>query len=399
MTNRRNYRLLVLMACMQGIVFYAPVATLYRRAYGLDIQGLFLIESISWVVTILLEAPWGRFADKFGYRLTMILGAALFLVSKVVFATASDFGGFLAERLLLAMALAALSGCTEAMLYRSVPPEDATRAFGRWHAAESIGLFSASLAAPLLYTTSMRFAAYGTIASYAAALLCSLFLVDVSESNAGSGPVTDHAPREGVMLSVLMLVRDRGLVLFLVTAAVLGEATQSATVFLAPLQYERASIPVALYGILFALTQAAGLAAVASGRVVSICGRRKAFMSLVAVAAASLAALAISASAVISVAALIALAAASAAFRPLSTTLQNERVPGNSRATTLSVNAIVMELIAAIINAGFGHVAAIGLPIGFGVLSLLVAAMLLFTQSIFRVPGGRASGFADGRSA
>ena len=222
MTNRRNYRLLVLMACMQGVVFYAPVATLYRRAYGLDIQGLFLIESISWVSTILLEAPWGRFADTFGYRLTMILGTALFLVSKIVFSVASGFGGFLAERLFLAMALAALSGCTEALLYRSVPPEDAAQAFGRWHAAGSIGLLSASLAAPLLYTVSMRLAAYGTIASYAAALLSSLFLVDVDEANAGSAPVTGRAPREGIRVSVLTLVRDRGLVLFLVAAAVLG---------------------------------------------------------------------------------------------------------------------------------------------------------------------------------
>jgi len=383
MTNHRNYRLLVLMACMQGIVFYAPVATLYRRAFGLDIQGLFLIESISWVATIVLEAPWGRFADTFGYRLTLILGTALFLVSKVVFATASGFGGFLAERLLLAMALAALSGCTEAMLYRSVPPEDAAHAFGRWHAAESVGLFSASLAAPLLYTASMRIAAYGTIVSYAAAFVCSLFLVDVPEANARSRPVTGRAPREGVRLSMQTLVRDRGLVFFLVAAAVLGEATQSATVFLAPLQYERAGIPAALYGLLFALTQAAGLAAAASARVVAACGRRRAFMSLVATAAASLAALALSASAVISVVALIALATAAAAFRPLSTTLQSEKAPGNSRATMLSVNAIVMELIAAIINAGFGHVAAMGLPVSFGFLAMMVTALLFLARGIF----------------
>lgn len=383
MTNHRNYRLLVLMACMQGIVFYAPVATLYRRAFGLDIQGLFLIESISWVATIALEAPWGRFADIFGYRLTLILGTALFLVSKIVFATASGFGGFLAERLLLAMALAALSGCTEAMLYRSVPAKDAAKAFGRWHAAESVGLFSASLAAPLLYTASMRFAAYGTIVSYAVALLCSLFLVDVHEADAGSGPTTTATSRAGIRHAVRLLVRDRGLVLFLAAAAVLGEAAQSATVFLAPLQYERAGIPAALYGLLFAMTQAAGLAAAASARVVAACGRRRAFQSLVAISAASLAALALSASAVISIAALIVLAAASAAFRPLSTTLQNEKAPGSSRATMLSVNAIVMELMAALINAGFGHVAAIGLPVGFGFLAVMVAALLLLAKGIF----------------
>ncbi|HUW71280.1 MAG TPA: MFS transporter [bacterium] len=383
MTRHRNYRLLVLIACMQGIVFYAPVATLYRRAYGLDIQGLFLIESISWVATILLEAPWGRFADKFGYRLTLILGTALFLVSKIVFAFASGFGGFLAERLLLALALAALSGCTEAMLYRSVPPEHAAKAFGRWHAASSVGLFSASIAAPLLYSASMRMAAYGTIVPYAAAFLCSLFLVDIPAALAESRPITERTPREGIRLSVLTLWRDKGLLFFLLAAAVMGEAAQSATVFLAPLQYERACIPASLYGALFALTQAAGLAAAASGRIIATYGRRCAFVSLVAIMAASLAALAVSGSAFVSITALIVLTAAAAAFRPLSTTVQNEKAHDSSRATMLSVNAIVMELMAAIMNTGVGYASALGLPIGFGALAMMVAALLLLTRSIF----------------
>lgn len=384
MTNHRNYRLLVLIALMQGIVFYAPVATLYRRAYGLDIQGLFLIESISWIATILLEAPWGRFADRFGYRLTLIIGTALFLVSKVVFAFASGFDGFLAERLLLALSLAALSGCTEAMLYRSVPPEYAARAFGRWHAAGSVGLFSASLVAPLLYSMSMRMAAYGTIIPYAAALLCSIFLVDIPAVPAESRPMTGRAPREGVRFSVLTLARDKGLLVFLVAAAVMGEAAQSASVFLAPLQYERARIPARLFGVLFALTQAAGLAATASGPMIAALGRRRAFVSLVAIAAASLAALAVSRSAIVSIIALIVLAAAAATFRPLSMTVQNEKAHDSSRATMLSVNAIVMELIAAIMNTGVGYASALGLPIGFGALAVLTAALLLPARGLFK---------------
>lgn len=46
-------------ALLQGMVFYAPVATLYRQARGLSVFSVTLIESISFAVAVLLEIPWG----------------------------------------------------------------------------------------------------------------------------------------------------------------------------------------------------------------------------------------------------------------------------------------------------------------------------------------------------
>lgn len=53
---------------LQGLVFYAPVATLYRQDRGLSISEIFLIESVSWILMIILEVPWGWFSDRFGYK-------------------------------------------------------------------------------------------------------------------------------------------------------------------------------------------------------------------------------------------------------------------------------------------------------------------------------------------
>ena len=44
---KRNVYLLWGIALLQGMVFYAPVATLYRQAAGLGIFHITLIESIS----------------------------------------------------------------------------------------------------------------------------------------------------------------------------------------------------------------------------------------------------------------------------------------------------------------------------------------------------------------
>ena len=80
---------------LQGMVFYGPIATLYRQAHGLTIFHITLIESISLSLLILLEIPWGIIADKIGCRHTIIFCSALYLISKIIFWKADGFAGFL----------------------------------------------------------------------------------------------------------------------------------------------------------------------------------------------------------------------------------------------------------------------------------------------------------------
>ena len=72
MRVRRNIYLMYAIALLQGMVFYGPVATLYREAAGVTIFQITLIESISMALGLMLELPWGAVADRIGYRRTMI---------------------------------------------------------------------------------------------------------------------------------------------------------------------------------------------------------------------------------------------------------------------------------------------------------------------------------------
>ena len=85
----------------QGMVFYGPVATLYRQAQGVTVFEITLIESISMLLCILLEISWGMVADRIGYKKTMVLSNLIFFASKLIFWQATSFAGFLAERILL----------------------------------------------------------------------------------------------------------------------------------------------------------------------------------------------------------------------------------------------------------------------------------------------------------
>lgn len=384
MAHVRNHRLLVAIAFLQGIVFYGPVATIYRRVYGLGIEELFLVESISWVVTLLLEAPWGRFADSVGYRRTLILGNVFFLASKIVFSAAYGFSGFLAERLLLALALSALSGCAEAMVYRSAGKVGAEKAFSLWASAGGAGIALASLSAPMLYGVSLRYAAYGTVVPYLAAVIATFFLEDLGEEGrgkeAGQGG-RSHLCELGAVAAALM--RDGPFVAFLVAQAVLTEASGAATVFLAPLQYERAGIPMAAFGILFALMQGARLASAGAAPLARALGRPLAFRCCLLSAAAGLGALALSASPILSVLGLLSVSLASSAFGPLASVQQNERVIGPNRATALSVYAMIVELASAALNVGVGAVAKIGIAPAFGSLAVALAFLALSPNAVF----------------
>lgn len=82
---KRNIYLLCGIAFLQGMVFYAPVAALYRQAQGITLFQITQIESISLALCILLEVPWGFAAERIGYRKTMIICYSLYFVSKIIF--------------------------------------------------------------------------------------------------------------------------------------------------------------------------------------------------------------------------------------------------------------------------------------------------------------------------
>ena len=83
--RKKNIVLLCLITFLQGMVFYAAVATLYRQAAGLSVFAITAIEGISVGLSLLLEVPWGRIADRIGYRRTLIVCNALFVVTKIIF--------------------------------------------------------------------------------------------------------------------------------------------------------------------------------------------------------------------------------------------------------------------------------------------------------------------------
>lgn len=351
MDTRRNTALFFAASFLEGLCFYAPVATLYRQAAGLTLAQMGAIESVSVALMLLLELPWGRVADRLGHRRVIVLSTALYALSKVVFWRADGFGDFLLERVLLAVALAGLSGCDSAYLYACGAPEEGQRRFGLWGAVQTAGLVTAGVCSTLFFGENYRAAAGWTVVTYGLAALLTLFLTEPP----GETPARSERPPLRAALGWSLAHAP-----LLVGAALFMETVQFVTIFLSQLQYQRSGIPLRWFGLLYFLVTLSALAGVRSHRLTGRLGRRGGTLLLIGGSAALCLMMALLPLPGASVLGIMGLRAAGALFEPVSLDLQNAAAPPGGAAAQLSCNAMVMELTAAALNPAFGSAADLG---------------------------------------
>jgi MFS family permease len=358
-----------LIVFLQGLVFYGAISTVYRQAKGLTLTEIFLIESVTCILMLLLEVPWGWFADRFGYKRTLVIANLVFFVSKIVFFAAASFPVFLLERVLLSIALSGLSGCDITLLYLSKSPEtDSERLFARYRWCAASGLLAASLLTPLLLKISMEATTFFTMLPYGAAFVLTLYLTDVKGC-------ADDKP--SLRESIRRVLGNRRFLLFVVSAALVTEAVQSVTVFLNQPQYLRSGITVAWFGPLLALMQVVRLVTVKSHLLSAGFGRLRAVAGLFAVILCACACLIFTASPILSIVMIAVIGGGMALAEPMIIDEQNRSVKTGDRATVLSVYSMCGSVTAAAINPLIGLSADSSVRIGLAACAALIAAAVL----------------------
>lgn len=350
----RNRLCMYAMALLQGMVFYGPIATLYRQARGVTVMELALIESISLILCLALEFPWGILADRLGYCRTLRFCCLIYALSKLVFWRAESFFGFLLERVLLSVVLSGFSGVDSALLYLSAKPEYSQKTFGIYNSLSTAGLFLAALAFSTVLKGSYQAAAFGTVIAYALAFLCSLGLSEPQQRLDGTAAVRGGGRLKAALKETL---KNRWFLLFLLAAALFNETHQTITVFLNQLQYAACGISDPAMGWLYMAVTAAGLLGAASSRLTEALGRVRLACGLFLLAALSCLLLALTKSAWLSAAAVLTLRIAFSLFTPLQMELQNRQIRGAGRAAVLSLHAVALDLVGAGTNLSFGRAA------------------------------------------
>lgn len=356
---QKNRYIMYAIALLQGMVFYSPIATLYRQAQGVTIFQITVIESISLALGILLEIPWGVIADKIGYRSTMVFCSGLYFVSKLVFWKATGFGGFLAERIMLSVVLAGFSGVDSSILYLSCQGKDSQNVFGIYNSLGMVGLLMAAAVFSLFVGDSYALAGLLTVISYGLAALLSLGITEVKQ------PKSEHIQPESFQTTVQKTIRNRPFLLFLIAVALLSETHQTITVFLNQLQYERCGLPSSAMGFVYIFATLLGLLGVYSSALTRRMGLSRCLTLFCGLAAGSCLVLGLTRYAGPSVSGIFILRISDTLFQPLQTEIQNRQVTSENRATALSVYAMLMDGVAIGTSLIFGALSDWSLPWAF----------------------------------
>ena len=346
-------------ALLQGMVFYGPVATLYRQAQGVSVFQITLIESISLALCIALEIPWGFVADKIGYRKTIIFCCGLYFISKIVFWRATSFGGFLLERVMLSVILAGFSGVDSSIIYLSCQGKDSQKAFGIYNSMGMAGLLAAAAVFSIAVKDNYPLAGFLTVISYGISAILSFFLTEVKEAE------VDQRQQESFANLLRKVLSDRCLLLFLIAVALLSETHQTITVFLNQLQYSRCGLGNTMIGFLYIAATILGLCGVYSSAVTGKIGMRFSLILFCSLNIISCMILAFSQSAVPSVVGIMVLRMSNSLFQPVQAEIQNKRIKTENRATALSINAMLVDCIAIGTNLIFGALSEWNLSLAF----------------------------------
>lgn len=358
MNKKVNVYLMYIIVFLQGFVFYGPIATLYRQNRNLSLSDMFLIESISWILMIIFEIPWGWFADKFGYKKTLVISNFVFFISKIIFYKANSFEMFFLERVLLSLSLAGISGCDIALIYSSIKKEESEKVFGIYSAFSTGGYLIASFMYGVLVKQSMDSTAFYTIIPYAVAAILTLFIKDLDVS---------HKEKPKFKQSLLTTFKNKSVIILVISFALINEVVQVVGIFLNQLQYLRSGIDIKHFGILAVVMQIVKLVSVKSYKVSAKLGDNRSIEILYIIIAICCTILVFTSNATLTILSVILIFGSAAIISPIVLNIENKSINTSNRATILSIFSMFGSLAGSGANVIVGKTAEISISWAFAI--------------------------------
>ncbi len=115
-----NIYKLYLIKTAKWFMLTMPIIALFYQENGMGMQEVLLLQGIYSVAMVSLEIPSGYFADLWGRKATMIIGAVLGALGFAVYSLSSGFWYFLMAEIILGIGQSFISGSDSALLYDSL---------------------------------------------------------------------------------------------------------------------------------------------------------------------------------------------------------------------------------------------------------------------------------------
>lgn len=116
---QRNISAIYGLAFFHSFMIVVPVIVPFFISKGLSLADIFYLQAVFATSIVLLEAPSGYFADIFGRRIALIIGAIVHGLAYLCLNFADDLSSLIVFEILAGVAASLLSGADLALLYDS----------------------------------------------------------------------------------------------------------------------------------------------------------------------------------------------------------------------------------------------------------------------------------------
>jgi predicted MFS family arabinose efflux permease len=382
---RKNPPLLVTHAALYFALFPIPVITLFWKDHiGMSLADIMVLQAVFGVAVILFEFPSGYLADRVGHRLSLAVGASLWLGGCLAYLPASSFAAVAAAEIALGAGRAFISGADRALLWASLDTSGRRGQYRRWdgrlRAAGQASEAVSAAAGGWLYSIAPRLPFWFQVPTAALALASVLALRPPPASR--TAPAASHGRR---ILDIVRLTlwRHRRLQAAMALSVALGLSSYVMVWLIQPYLQSR-GVPTAWFGPFWAGANAWLVAvSLASARIVERLGVRATLLGCCLLVPLGYAGLAASA-APWGAAFYLCFMTVRGLQGPILVTAMQEDAPDSDRASVLSLAALLFRLA----FAGFGPpigalVDRAGMDAAFAVLAGVFAIMGLTALALF----------------
>ena len=368
----RNIPVYYLFYGASGFLIWVPIWIIYLQDQrGFSLTQIASMEGIFWITIVVAEVPTGAIADRWGRRVSLLLGGVLFTIATVVFAFADSFAMLAINYLIMALAMTLYSGAGHALLFDTLRQLGRTNEYEKHVGRSEAASFASMLAATMLGGAITALVGYqvtiliGAV-SMALAGAIALFLREPPRSEAefasANGRSADsHGPAQrptvlGNMLAGALVVwRRKPLLWIILFATLIIVVAEMPDFLLQPFVRQHGVDPTVGVGSGFAYSSLlvppiAGMVigSLVAASVVSRFGEHRALPFLL-IAAAVIFVPMLAWDSLWVIAAIAMLACIRGMIRPIASGYINRRIASDQRATVLSMFELAMGLMMALV--------------------------------------------------
>lgn len=367
-----NLKLMYIISFLQGLVFYAPVSLIYRKQRGLSVSEFFFLEFILLLIVVLTEIPWGYFADRYGYKRTLIISYLLFFLGRLSLLFCNSFMGFLGQTVLTALGVSGTSGCDIAFLYKSCNLNESEKVFGRYSAFNSLAFFISSISSFFLISISIELAVIATVIAYGISVVMICFTKDVQIER------SNHKPRLIIKESFKDITNIKWTFIFVIATAIIAEISYGISINLGQLHFERIGIDIRFLGYISAFSELLAMLSCKTHVLSKKFGQDKTLKTMINIMLLCVLVLIFTNNIVISIIVICSLSGIVSMISPIVLDIKNKSISKN-RATVLSIYSMIGSIFSAFINMAVGFCADIYLKYAF------VACFVIMGLGVFGV--------------